>query len=268
MTDERRGLSRASAGIRTHRGRSSRVLIAPIAMAALVVGLLIVLANRGGADHAAIPPAPMSPDGGSATGPAARPSPTDSVSATACSLPAGGQTVPSTAIIGASWSLVNQVAVPGADAYGPQWTDPDGLRRCFAHSPVGAVCAAYNHLASMSIQNDTTGAKTFPILRRIMVPGKDLESYILWLQTAPEDTSDTDGTVGVQLTGFKILDATGDRVTLLVAAQAGAGYASSTWTMVWLGGDWKVRPPQPGERAGEPYTAIHDLSGFVPWRGA
>jgi hypothetical protein len=181
-----------------------------------------------------------------------------------CSLPAGDQQIPRTPPQGTSWVLVNMVAVPGTEAYGPQLTD-GGLRRCFAHSPGGAVFAAYNFIAAMSLPDDPDGAKTFPILRRVMTPGANLESYIKWLPTQP-DTSGGGG--GVQMVGFRVLDATADRVTLLVAGQAGGGYASSTWTMVWQDGDWKVVSPQPGEMAGAPYTSLSDLSGFVPWRGA
>ncbi|WP_329484300.1 hypothetical protein OG555_19320 [Kribbella sp. NBC_01484] len=177
----------------------------------------------------------------------------------------GSQTIPSTPIHGAQWSLVNQAAVPGAEAYGPQVTDPDGLRRCFAHSPVGAVFAFNNFIAAMSAPDDPTGAKTFPVLQRIMTAGENRDRYIEWLKTA-DDPGSSGG--GVQLVGFKVLDATTDRVTMLVAGEAGGGFASSTWTLVWQTDDWKVVAPQPGEKAGDPYTTLQDLTGFVPWRGA
>lgn len=249
-------------------GRRSTLTLAALVLLVIAGCLLFLLANRGKNNDTTSPPAVTpQPSTGASTGPSGEPSTGQSSPAgtATCSLPAGSQQVPDTPIHGAAWSLVNQLAVPAAAAYGPQVTDPDGLRRCFAHSPVGAVFAAYNHIGSMSIQNDSTGAKTFPILRRIMVPGQNLNSYIEWLKTAPDDSGDASG---VQMAGFKVLDATDDRVTLLVAAQAGEGYASSTWTMVWQNGDWKVLPPQPGERAGAPFSPLQDLTGFVPWRGA
>ncbi|MFG1913073.1 hypothetical protein [Kribbella sp. NPDC048928] len=248
-------------------GRRWTLTLSALVLLVIVGCVLFLLANRGKNNDTTSPPASTPQQStGPSTGPSGAPSTGQSSPGgpATCSLPAGSQQVPNTPIHGASWSLVNQVAVPGADAYGPQVSDSDGLRRCFAHSPVGAVFAVYNHIAAMSIPNDSTGAKTFPILRRIMVPGKNLNSYIEWLKTAPDSG---DGT-GVQLAGFKVLDATADRVTLLVAAQAGAGYASSTWTMVWQGGDWKVEPPQAGEMAGAPFSPLQDLTGFVPWRGA
>jgi hypothetical protein len=244
--------------------RKSTLVIAAVVLLAIIGCAIFLTANRGKDTTTTPPPAPTGTAPNTSTEPSTPPS-SSTPGTTTCSLRAGSQQIPNTPIHGASWSLVNQVAVPGADAYGPQVTDSDGLRRCFAHSPVGAVFAAYNFIAAMSPPNDPAGAKTFPVLRQIMTAGENRDRYIEWLRTA-EDPGSSDG--GVQLAGFKILDATTDRVTLLVAMQAGSGFASSTWTLVWQDGDWKVLAPRPGERAGDPYTTLQDLTGFVPWRGA
>lgn len=240
--------------------RTSSLIVAVVVLLAIIGCALFLLANRGNDNNTTNPAASTAPTGGQSS---AGPESASSSEPPTCSIRAGSQQIPNTPIHGASWSLVNMVAVPGADAYGPQVTDNDGLRRCFAHSPVGAVFAAYNYIAAMSPPNDPDGAKVEPILRRIMTD-KNLDSYIEWLKTAPDDGD----TSGVQLVGFKVLDAATDRVTLLVAGQSGGGYASSTWTLVWRGKDWKVLPPQPGEQAGAPFTPLQDLTGFVPWRGA
>jgi hypothetical protein len=244
--------------------RKSTLVIAAVVLLAIIGCAVFLLANRGKDTTTTPPPALTGTAPNTATEPST-PQSSSTPGTTTCSLRAGSQQIPNTPIHGASWNLVNQVAVPVADAYGPQVTDNDGLRRCFAHSPVGAVFAAYNFIAAMSPPNDPDGAKTFPILRRIMTPGANLDAYIEWLRTAPDDDGDTSG---VQLVGFKVIDATTDRVTLLVAGQAGSGYASSTWTLVWQGDDWKVLAPAPGGRSGEPFTPLQDLTGFVPWRGA
>jgi hypothetical protein len=240
-------------------------VIAAIVLVVIVICAIFVLVNGGDDKNSAPPPAPQ-PTGVTPSGSQSTQEPTPTTSApNRCSLRAGNQTAPATPIHGASWSLVNRVAVPSADSFGPQITDPDGLRRCFAHSPTGAVFAMYNHLAAMSPPDDTTGDKTFAVLRRIMTSGPDRDRYFDYLKTA-EDTGS--GDVSAQLAGFKVLDATTDRVTMLIALQAAGGYASSTWTLMWSGTDWLVVAPKAGERAGDPYTTLTDLTGFVPWRGA
>ncbi|TCC33896.1 hypothetical protein E0H75_42325 [Kribbella capetownensis] len=246
----------------TSRRRWTLVL-AGLVLVVVVVGAILLLVNRDDQPEATPPPSQPT-DTTSTSTPTEQPSATTSGPQT-CDLPAGSQTIPSTPIHGANWDLVNRYAVPSAEKFGPQITDPDSLRRCFAHSPVGSVFAAYNFFAAMSPPDDPTGAKTFPILRRIMTTGPDLDSYIQLLKNM-DDTGSGGG--GVQLVGFKVLDATTDRVTMLLAAEANGGYASSTWTLVWQGDDWKVVAPQPGEKAGDPYTTLQDLTGFVPWRGA
>jgi hypothetical protein len=102
-----------------------------------------------------------------------------------------------------------------------------------------------------------------------MTAGPNRDRYFDYLRTAAA-TSGSGSGASVQLAGFKVLDATANRATILLAGQNSStgGYASSTWTLVWQGDDWKVLAPKPGERAGDPYTTLNDLTGFVPWRGA
>ncbi|WP_406054504.1 hypothetical protein [Kribbella sp. NBC_00889] len=246
----------------TSRRRWTLVLAA-LVLVVVVVGAILVLVNRDDQPEATPPPTAQP------TGSTSASQPTEQPSATAgpqkCDLPAGRQTIPATPIHGATWDLVNRVAVPGANNLGPQRTDPDGVRRCFAHSPTGAVYAMYNYFAAMSPPGDDSGEITFGVLRRIMTAGPNRARYFDYLRNAP-DPGSSEG--GVQLVGFKVLDATADRATMLIAGQAGAGYVSTTWTLVWQDDDWKVLAPQPGEMAGAPYSPIADLTGFVPWRGA
>jgi hypothetical protein len=242
-------------------GRRWTLAAAGIVLLAIIACGLYLFANRG--DNPGSAPTPSAP----ATEPTTT-APTDQPTLTPsgqCNLPAGNQTIPTTPIHGAQWSLVYKYAVPSAPAFGPQLRDKDGLRRCFAHSPTGAVYAMYNYFVAMSPPNDATGEQTFSVLRRIMTPGPNRDRYIEYLKTAA-DTGNSD--VSAQLAGFKVLDATANRATILVAGQSGSGYVSSAWTLVWQSGDWKVVAPKPGEFAGDPYTTLPDLTGFVPWRGA
>jgi hypothetical protein len=249
-------------------GRRWTLTLAGILLLAVIAcGLYLLAGNRG--DNPGSAPAPSAP----ATEPTASAptdQPTTPPASDRCNLPAGNQTVPTTPIHGAQWSLVNRLAVPSAPAFGPQRSDEDGLRRCFAHSPTGAVYAVYNFIVAMSPPGDVSGEKTFAVLRRIMAPGPSRDRYIDWLRAADDPSSGTD--TSLQLVGFKVLDATANRATILVASLAaspsGSGYVSSVWTLVWQSGDWRVVAPKPGEMAGDPYTTVPDLTGFVPWRGS
>lgn len=241
------------------------LIIAAVLLVIVLIGAILLIASRGD-DPQTAPPPGSQPTGTSTGEPSSAPSETpSSTGPRKCDLPAGPQTIPATPIHGAKWTLVNRYAVPSASDFGPQITDPDGLRRCFAHSPTGAVYAMYNHFAAMSPPDSTSAEATFSVLRRIMTPGPNLDAYIQYLKTADDSGGSN---TSVQLAGFKVLDATANRVTMLVAAQANGGYGSSTWTLTWSGGDWKVVSPKQGERAGEPYTSLADLTGFVPWQGA
>ena len=67
-----------------------------------------------------------------------------------CGLPAGNQDP----VVGpprASWALVGTIAAPAVEHVGPGVFDGRD-RRCFAHSPVGALVAAANIAALSSLQ--------------------------------------------------------------------------------------------------------------------
>jgi hypothetical protein len=177
-------------------------------------------------------------------------------------LPPGSQAVPNTPIHGAEWSLINGFAVPADPEFGPQQRDKDGLRRCFAHSPTGAVYAVYNLIAALNLDDESA----YPaVARRVMVPGPALEAHLRdFAQNPPSSSSDRQ----VEFGGFRVVDASANRATVLVGFSVGGAYLSTTWTVVWSGGDWKLRPPAAGEDPGDPATSVPDLTGFVPWRGA
>ena len=64
------------------------------------------------------------------------------------------------------WEVSRRVVVPRSAAYGPASSDPDGFRRCFAHSPTGAVYAAYNAIAATADQR-----RSIATVGKLMLPG-------------------------------------------------------------------------------------------------
>jgi hypothetical protein len=156
------------------------------------------------------------------------------------------------------WEVSSRIVVPRSSGFGPARTDADGFRRCFAHSPTGAVYAAYSAYAAMADQE-----KVVATARKLMVPGPGTDALISELQT---DQSAGGYTVP-QLAGFHVIDAGPDRVSLMLATSVDSAYMSLTLTLVWHGGDWLLQPPAAGEPVGAPFAQHRDLSDFVAWSG-
>ena len=240
--------------------------------AVLLCGVLLVVTGSGvsplpRATGAASPPlptpvgtppavatAPGSPEpaetaGSSESAPSRVPAP-----AGGCGPASTSDAVPRSAPPGAEWVVYRRTVVPHHPAAGPARTDADGFRHCFAHSPTGALYAAYTAIASLS-DTATLTATT----KRLLLPGADRDRL---LASTPPDQAEP-----VELAGFRVVDASRDRFTVALAMRVGELLASGTFTMVWYDSDWRLLPPGPGQRLGAPYAQLRDLGGFVPWSG-
>ncbi|WP_112244767.1 hypothetical protein [Kribbella monticola] len=182
----------------------------------------------------------------------------DSTAGSRCGLTAGDQGIPAKAPAVDSWEVNHRVVVPRSSAYGPLKQDPDGFRRCFAHSPTGALYAAYHAVAAMADQRHV-----LTTVGKLMVPGPDTDALLADLR---KDSGDEDSNP-TQISGYRVVDAEADRVTVMLAMPVETAFVSATFTLVWSAGDWRVVPPRPGESVGAPYGQQRDLSGFVAWSG-
>lgn len=239
--------------------------------AVLICGIVIIFAGGGRSTHAsAAVQQPVDsassqptdePDSAPATpddGPAQTNSPRSQGRPGSCGLPAGDQSVPAEAPAVDGWEVSRKVVVPRSSKYGPGTTDSDGFRHCFAHSPTGAVYAAYSAIAAIADQS-----KLVPTVKKLMVPGSATDSL---LRQAGTDESSSD-TSTVQVVGYRVIDAGPDRVTLMLAMPVDSVYMSANLTLVWHQGDWRLQPPPPGEAVGAPFSQHRDLSDFVNWSG-
>jgi hypothetical protein len=177
---------------------------------------------------------------------------------TGCNGAAGDQTVPEKAPAVDNWEVSSRIVVPRSSTYGPAATDPGGFRRCFAHSPTGALYAAYSAYAAIAEQDDVVATA-----RKLMVPGPDTDALIRELQA--DDSAS--GYSVPQLAGYHVIDAGPDRVSLMLATSVDSNYMSLTLTLVWDHGDWRLQPPAVGEPVGAPFAQHRDLSDFVAWSG-
>jgi hypothetical protein len=184
---------------------------------------------------------------------------TASGTANRCGLPDGDQSTPSDQPPKADgWEVSRRVVVPRSSAYGPAKTDSDGFRRCFAHSPTGAVYAAYNVIAALADQT-----KIIPTVTKLMAPGRDTD---LLFQEMRKETAD-EASTPVQIAGYRVVDADRDRVTIMLAMPVQTEFMSATFTLTWQAGDWRLVPPPDAGTVGTPYSQHHNLNDFVAWSG-
>jgi hypothetical protein len=175
-----------------------------------------------------------------------------------CGLPAGSQDP----VVGppyAKWTLVGTIAAPSAPDIGPGVLNGHD-RRCFAHSPIGALFAAANVAAMISLP---PGALSVEDGLRHVVPSRTREIY------SKQPSAPVDPSIRFQIAGFQVGVLGHDDVNVTLALQSNINEgAMVAWTlpMHWMAGDWRVRLGS----VEEPFIGapLRSLGGFVEWGGA
>ena len=223
--------------------RTTRTVAALIVIAALLAGCAP-------ARHDATATAPDAPS--------ANPTPTDpgpaAVSDSVCGLPAGDQEPPDSALGPATVRVGDGLAVPSVQGVGPGVTE--GVSRCFAHSPTGAVAAAANFIVWLS-----SNQRLDEVTTTLIAAGVDRDRMLA------EVRSSWDGSTSpaFAVVGYKVEVRSPDEALVTIAASPASDRSRAVaWplVMVWADGDWKVKPPSNG-RWGQ--TAVTGVSGFIPW---
>lgn len=232
---------------------TQRWFVASGALFAVLVLLGLYTAISGGGASSPPPPAAAAP-----AGRAAPPLRSSASSPRGCSLPAGDQAEPTTAPQ-ASWELVGTMAAPSSPSTaGPQST-VDGVRACFAHSPLGALYATVNFWA------EGTALPGVKVYRRLAA---DTPARTQAIADAGQDPGfRLDSLTKLQVAGFAITSYSGDSATIAVAFQlANGAFYAAPLAMAWQDGDWKAVIPAGGGAPGA--GQIPDLTGYVAWSGA
>jgi hypothetical protein len=151
----------------------------------------------------------------------------------------------------ADWQLVAGIAAPRVDGVGPAVITPRD-RRCYQHSPLGALLAAANFLP-------TTAASTDPRLGMDhYAPGHLRDVYAR--QPAPQ----VDPNTTVTLVGFRATVLGRDAVDVQLALRVDGQLGYVTLPMRWtVPGDWRVQllsATAPLDAGG-----LSSLSGYIPW---
>lgn len=228
-----------------------RFVIAAAVVALIAVFAVVLAVTRPGSDAGTAAPPQTSP-------PPATASSTPVPDASVCGLQPGDQSVPVTAPTDTEWELVGTVAAPTApDTIGPGRID-DGLRTCFARSPLGALYAAVNFLATSSDPH-----LRLRTAEDLAAQGAGREAAINLLQEGDPGGSDS----GLQVAGFSFLNYDQYSAVVDIAMTVDSTVVHLPVSLRWEGGDWKVVLPP----TGQPFDAIQplpDLTGYIPWAGA
>ncbi|GAA4998049.1 hypothetical protein GCM10023205_84800 [Yinghuangia aomiensis] len=178
------------------------------------------------------------------------------------SLDAKDQAIPATAPAGISWEMFRSVLLPSSDIGGPAVED-DGISRCYADTPTGALVAA-----AQITTRYVLSAGWEAVTRAQVAEGPGRDAYIDQ-RLAEEDVNGPAGAPepgeATQIAGFRFLDynPTAAVLQLLRRSQNG-GLVATTHTMVWSGGDWKLRMETDGSDSST-VQRVTSLSGFTMW---
>jgi hypothetical protein len=235
-----------------------RGFVAAAAMVALIAGSGVVVAI---ADVIGAHQRRFGVQGGMArTGgrPVVAAAPLSSQEAGACgALPTSPSTVPTSTPTGAEWTLVGDMAEPGAPAtLGPE-RHVRGLGACYAHSPLGALYAAVNVMAAFSSQPQST------VTMLLGVPGAARDAAVRVAVTT--DDRDLEQIAGgpSTLIGFAFSSYSAQQAAITLALQGPSGaQVAIPLVMQWVGDDWRFVVPPGGQLAA---TELQSMAGFVAW---
>ncbi len=154
------------------------------------------------------------------------------------------------------WREIDGTRAPTSPSAGPRLSDGPVLW-CFAHTRTGAVIAAHVIPAQMS------GAGWRMAVEQQVMPGYGRDMFVSQRASIP-DTRPPGQQAG-RYTGFLLSGYSRDeaKVALLVSNAQGAMSTTSV-SLRWSGGDWKVEP-DPGGGLHSPVTSVGSSAGFVKW---
>ena len=241
--------------------RENSPLSSPRFIAAAVFLLVIALAagwlvGSESSDEPAVP-TPSEAVASEPVGSPEREAPPVDEGASVCGLEPGDQQVPVTAPQAQIETVAPGISVPVVEGVGPGVRD--GISRCFAHSPSGAVLASVNWLKWFSSQQQMP-----EVITMLMAEGEDRDR----LARQVDDGWDGSTSTPAQVHGFKVDVRSQDEilVTLAVSTEGSPDEGLVSWPVLmrWEGGDWKVVAPQSNSWGQEPVSSVAS-GGFTDW---
>jgi len=215
-----------------------KAIVAAVAAAAVITAVVVIMTGQGGT--------------------ASR---TPQAASTSAACPASPQSsaIPAAPPSDLKWQGIGSIEVPTSATDGPARHSGDVLS-CFAHSPMGAVVAAYDIFASLLSPQGMTSTALAGI-----APGAGRQAYIASTQAQGIPTL-TPGEL-VQPVGFQVVAYTPEQATIeTLASASGQYYQADERTLVWSGGDWRLLLTPDGSIGPDPQL-VQSAAGFVLWGG-
>lgn len=214
--------------------------IAVAAVSAVLVAIVILLVTRGGSANQA--------SGTRQSGNLAQ----------TCPSTASSSTIPTAPPSDLQWKNIGPMLVPTSATAGPtRYQGP--VWSCYAHSPMGAVMAAYDIFAGLASPDWRTVAE------HEIAPGPGEQAFISISETQTYQAP-APGQIAPAV-GFEILSYTPQQATIEALASAGDGYQADEWTVAWVNGDWKI-VVTPDGKTGPDTQLVTSADGFVLWGNA
>ncbi|WP_369186664.1 hypothetical protein [Streptomyces sp. R08] len=169
-----------------------------------------------------------------------------------------GGTVPTTAPRDISWRTLGVARVPVSASAGPTLIQGP-LWWCFAHTPIGAV------LAASVIPSQMSGSHWRTVTEEQVVAGQGREMWEFQRGTVQDiDGAAAADTSVASYVGFSVTSYTSSAATVRLLLKSDQGYAATTITLRWSGGDWKVLPDGNGALH-SPVSSAQSTIGFTLW---
>ncbi|MFE5141194.1 hypothetical protein ACFRDV_26570 [Streptomyces fagopyri] len=150
-----------------------------------------------------------------------------------------GDAIPASVPKDITWYTLDIGRVPVSASAGP--TKFQGaVWWCFAHTPMGAV------LAATVIPTRMSGSEWRTVTDQQVVAGQGRRLFV-FQRTAVPDTDSSDGApVSSSYAGFRVTSYTGEAATVMLLIKNDQGFARTSVSVRWSGGDWKIQPDGSG----------------------
>lgn len=158
-----------------------------------------------------------------------------------------------------AWNNVGGMLIPSSATAGPARYQGD-VWSCYAHSPMGAVMAAYDIFAGLGSPD------WHAVAEHEIVPGPGQQAFIT-ISDSQTYQAPPPGAIA-QAVGFEVVAYTPQQATIEALASAGTdAYQADVRTVAWVDGDWKM-VVTPDGKTGPDTQLVTSAGGFVLWGSA
>ncbi|WP_446046160.1 hypothetical protein [Streptomyces olivaceus] len=173
-----------------------------------------------------------------------------------CRTDDGDNARPTAAPTDVRWRRLVAIMVPTSPSAGPLHTDAM-MWWCFAHTPTGAVLAAH------VIPVELSGPAWRIVAEQQVVPGEPRDAFVS-SKPGADRTNSEESAIG-RFAGFSLASYSGDSATVrLLLTNPVGGYLSTSVSVRWREGDWKVALRDDGSLY-SPEKRAAKPDGFIMW---